>query len=77
MSSANDHRRYAAECLALAERVSDTADRARLLQMAQAFLDGRTRRNPRIDGGRQGMSALGQKRTSAFETDSADVAVPA
>jgi len=39
MSSANDHRRYAAECLALAERVSDTADRARLLQMAQAFLD--------------------------------------
>jgi hypothetical protein len=39
MSSANDHRRYAAECLALAERVSDAADRARLLQMAQAFLD--------------------------------------
>ena len=39
MSSANDYRRYAAECLALAERLSDSADKARLVQMAQAFLD--------------------------------------
>lgn len=37
MASAEDYRRYAAECLALAERVSHPNDRARLLEMAQAF----------------------------------------
>ena len=39
MPSANDYRRYSAECLALAERVTDSADKARLIQMAQAFLE--------------------------------------
>jgi hypothetical protein len=37
--AANDYRRYSAECLALAERVTDSADKARLIQMAQAFLE--------------------------------------
>ena len=37
--SANDYRRYSAECLALAERVADRADKAHLIQMAQAFLE--------------------------------------
>jgi hypothetical protein len=36
---ADDYRRYSAECLALAERVSDGAEKARLIQMAQALLD--------------------------------------
>lgn len=39
MPSASDYRRYSAECLALAERVTDPADKARLIQMAQAFLE--------------------------------------
>jgi hypothetical protein len=39
MPSANDYRRYSAECLTLAERVTDSADKARLIQMAQAFLE--------------------------------------
>jgi hypothetical protein len=39
MSSASEYRRYAAECLALAERLSDPADKSRLVQMAQAFLE--------------------------------------
>jgi hypothetical protein len=36
MARAEDYRRYAAECLALAQR-ADPRDRARLLEMAQAF----------------------------------------
>ena len=39
MPSANDYRRYSADCLALAERVADSADKAHLIQMAQAFLE--------------------------------------
>ena len=39
MPSANDYRRYSAECLALAERVADRADKAHLIQIAQAFLE--------------------------------------
>lgn len=39
MPSASDYRRYSAECLALAERVADPADKAHLIQMAQAFLE--------------------------------------
>lgn len=39
MSSADSYRQYAAECLAIAQRVSQVADRDRLVQMAQAFLD--------------------------------------
>jgi hypothetical protein len=37
MLRAEDYRRYAAECLTLAQRASDTNDRARLLEMAHAF----------------------------------------
>jgi hypothetical protein len=37
MARAEDYRRYAAECLALAQRADDPRDRARLLEMAQAF----------------------------------------
>ncbi len=37
MPLADDYRRYCAECLALAQTASDPNDRARLLQMAQAW----------------------------------------
>jgi len=39
VSSANECRLYAAECLELAERVSNPEDKARLIQMAQAFFE--------------------------------------
>jgi hypothetical protein len=32
-----EYRRYAAECLALAQRAENPVDRSRLLEMAQAF----------------------------------------
>ena len=38
MASPDDYRRYAAECLALAQRASNADDKARLLQMAQTWL---------------------------------------
>ena len=37
MTSADEFRRYAAECVALAQQMTDTADRAHMLQMAQAW----------------------------------------
>ena len=37
MARAQDYRRYAQECLALAERAADPGDRLRLVEMAQAF----------------------------------------
>jgi hypothetical protein len=37
MARAEDYRRYAAECLALAERALNPQDRAKLLDMADAF----------------------------------------
>ena len=37
MARADDYRRYAAECLALAQRAEDPNDRARLVDMAHAF----------------------------------------
>jgi hypothetical protein len=37
MARAEDYRRYAAECLALAQRAQNLDDRARLLDMANAF----------------------------------------
>jgi hypothetical protein len=37
MARAEDYRRYAAECLALAQRAQDSNDRIRLLEMARAF----------------------------------------
>jgi hypothetical protein len=38
-SSATEHRQYAAECVALSERVANPLDKARLIQMAQDFLE--------------------------------------
>ncbi|MFZ2094792.1 MAG: hypothetical protein WAU99_23885 [Pseudolabrys sp.] len=35
--AAVDYRRYAAECIRLAQRVSDSDDKARLLDMAETF----------------------------------------
>jgi hypothetical protein len=37
MPRAEDYRRYAAECLALAQQATTPQDRARLLEMAHAF----------------------------------------
>jgi hypothetical protein len=37
MARADDYRRYAAQCLALAQRAADPNDRARLVDMANAF----------------------------------------
>jgi hypothetical protein len=39
MPGAEDYRRYAAECLVIAQRASDLGDRARLLELASAFND--------------------------------------
>ncbi len=39
MSSVEDYRGYAAECLRLAQNAADSGDKARLLQMAQAWQD--------------------------------------
>jgi hypothetical protein len=39
MASADGFRRYAEECVALAQGMLDHADKARLLQIAQAWLD--------------------------------------
>ena len=39
MTSADDYRRYALECLRLEHDASDPDDKARLLQMAQAWHD--------------------------------------
>jgi len=35
--SAIDYRRYAAECVRLAQQVADSEDKARLLDMAETF----------------------------------------
>ena len=37
MDSANDYRGYAAECLRLAQHAENAGDKARLVQMAQAW----------------------------------------
>lgn len=37
MPSADDYRRFAAECVALAQHAANSDDKARLLQMAQAW----------------------------------------
>jgi hypothetical protein len=39
MPGAEDYRRYASECLKIAQRASDLGDRARLLELASAFND--------------------------------------
>jgi hypothetical protein len=44
LSTADEYRRYAAECMALAERLASPDDKSRLIQMAQAFLELADRR---------------------------------
>jgi hypothetical protein len=39
MSSPDEYRRFAAECIELAKQATDPNDKARLMQMAQAWLD--------------------------------------
>ncbi len=39
MTSSNDLRRYAAACVAFAEKASNGEDRVRLLEMARAFYE--------------------------------------
>ena len=39
MASSYDLRRYSANCLAFAENVSNPDDKARLIEMAQEFLE--------------------------------------
>jgi hypothetical protein len=39
LSTADEYRRYAAECMALAERLAESADKSHLVIMAQAFLE--------------------------------------
>lgn len=39
MTSAKDYRRYAAECMALADRMTNPTDKARLVTMAQDFIE--------------------------------------
>jgi hypothetical protein len=39
MAPSEDFRRYSANCLSFAEHVTDPDDKARLLEMAQAFLE--------------------------------------
>ena len=45
MTTAEQYRRYAAECLDLADRAANPNDKARLVQMAQAFLELADRRD--------------------------------
>ena len=45
VDTADEYRRYAAECMALAARLADPADKSRLIQMAQAFLELADRRH--------------------------------
>jgi hypothetical protein len=39
VATSDDLRRYCANCITFAERVSDPADKARLIEMAQAFIE--------------------------------------
>ena len=57
MASSYEFRRYSANCLAFAENVSNPDDKARLIEMAQEFLElairqeQRDLRSTRIDAG--------------------------
>lgn len=42
-STAEEYRLHAAECLELAERLSDPADKARLIEIAQKFFEMATK----------------------------------
>jgi hypothetical protein len=46
MASRDDCLRYAAECVSLAQHAPDSADRAHLLAMAQAWRDLADKQNP-------------------------------
>ena len=39
MATADDFRHFSGNCFTFAERVSDPADKARLIEMAQKFLE--------------------------------------
>ena len=39
VATADDFRRFSANCFTFAERVSDPADKARMIEMAQEFLE--------------------------------------
>ena len=58
MSFADEYREHAAECIALAGRISDFADKARLIDMAQAFLDLADRQERKSASSRPGRSRL-------------------
>ena len=45
MTRAEEYRQHAAECLALSKRVNNPNDKARLVQIAQAFLELAERRD--------------------------------
>jgi hypothetical protein len=47
MASSYDLRRYSANCLAFAENVSNPDDKARLIEMAQEFLEFAIRQEQR------------------------------
>jgi len=53
MARAEDYRRYAAECLALAQRAENPNDRAKLLEMAQAFNQLAVKATPTNDHDRE------------------------
>jgi hypothetical protein len=49
--SAVDYRRYAAECVRLAQQVADPDDKARLLDMAETFRELADKTDGRLTGG--------------------------
>jgi hypothetical protein len=53
MARAEDYRRFAAECLALAQRAPNPDDRARLLDMAHAFNELAVKATPEKDQDRK------------------------
>lgn len=48
--SAVDYRRYAAECVRLAQQVADLDDKARLLDMAETFRELADKNDVRLTG---------------------------
>lgn len=51
--SAIDYRRYAAECVRLAQRVDDPADKARMLDMAETFRELADKYEAKHSGGNE------------------------
>jgi hypothetical protein len=52
MASALEYRRYADECVALAQGLADPADRAGLLQIAKAWREMADKNDRSKDGGK-------------------------